>query len=169
MDRRKYLLGTVGVGMALAGCLGSGPADTEDEVIDANAEEIIVRLDDLDSGWSGGLEEDENSDANAVYLNEDVTVEITVDEYSDIESAEAGYDELESEETESASSDSLDYGNEGFLVNPAEGLIIMGFRAGNFVFKIESFTTEGSTTNPEDPARDMADIIVDKIADIQDS
>jgi hypothetical protein len=168
MKRRKYLLLASSTVLPLAGCselTDSGPEETRDEMIDAKVEDVIVKLNDLEAGWSGELEE--GGDYDAVYFTDDVTIEITVEEFSDIGSAENGYDKLMEEETQNTATDDVDYGNDGFLANPFEGFVLIGFRAGNFVFGVYSTATESAMTDPEDPAKDMAEIMIDKVADIQ--
>jgi len=163
--RRNILIGIGGV-VALAGCTGAGsPEEIEDEVISVDVGDIIVTLDDLESGWSGGS--DDENDGEATFFNDEVIVEIKITDHSNISDAENAFDDLRSEQTESASSDSVDYGNEGFTTNPFDDYVFFGFRAANFVVEIESYTEEFARTDPEDTARDFADIIVEKIANTQ--
>jgi hypothetical protein len=170
MKRRTYLYSTVGIGVALAGCGGSGGSGSpaiDDELIEADPEEVIVRSDDLDSEWRGGLRESGSNEASAAYVNEDINISIEVVKNSDIESAEERYNQLKSEQTGSTDSNSVSYGNEGFIVNPTDGLVIIGFRAGNLAFGIISNIDQSSSTDAEGPARNMAEIMVEKIVDIQ--
>jgi len=162
MQKRRDVLISISGIMTLAGCTGGSPEETPDEAIEADVQDVIVTLDDLESGWSGGL--DDENEGEATFFNDNVTIEIKVDKLSNVTQAESTFDELESDETESTSSDSIDYGNEGFLVNPMDGYVVLGFRAGNLVIRISSATVEGSFTDPENPARDFADKIVEKIA-----
>ncbi len=163
MVKRREALIAVGCAVALAGCTGSEPEETADTVIDADVADIIVTLDDLESGWSGGSE----GDGEAVFFSDDATVEIEITSHSDISTAEDAYNVLRDERTDSTSSDDVSYGNEGFLVNPFDDYVVIGFRAGNFVVEIESYTEEFARADPEDVGRDFANIIVDKIADRQ--
>ena len=163
--RRDVLIGVGGI-VALAGCTepGSSP-EIEDETISAEVGEVIVTLDDLESGWSDGGGGD--SEGEAVFLTDEVTVEISITRHSSVSEAEGVFDDLRAEQTEGTSSDSVEYGNEGFTTNPFDDYVFLGFRAANFVVEIESYTEEFALTDPEDTARDFADIIIEKIVNAQ--
>lgn len=176
VKRRTYLkVAVTSSTVGLAGCGssgGSGQASIEDTVIDADAENVIVRPDDLDSGWTGGLEEGSSSNnAGASYANGDREVSIGVNKHSDIESAEERFDNLQNERNPTLNEDywnDVDYGNEGVLAKPTSQAVSIFFRGGNFTIGNLS-EVSSSSIDPEDLARNMTEIMVGKIVDIQNS
>lgn len=138
----------------------------DDKVIEASEDEIIVSIDDLEAGWNTAQTEEKGKET---FFNDDLTVVINVDKYQDIDSAKEGYNQLKKEKTDGTASDDVDYGNEGFFVNPFEGLVIIGFRGANFVIKIQTSTAEGATSDPEKASRDMAQIMVENMVEIQNN
>jgi hypothetical protein len=192
VDRRKFITSVATAGaVSLAGCSGdegnstgsaeneepSGESDDQessgessqdgltDSVIDADPSDVIVTLDDLEAGWSGGVEDE----GEAYFFNEGRDVELVITDHSDIPAAETAYDNLKSENTANTASDEVSYGMEGFLVNPGEDIVVIGFRAANFVVKVNSFTQESSLADPENFGREFAEMIVEKITNAQGS
>lgn len=173
LHRRRFITGLATTGtIAVAGCSsdgGSSNGATEpelaDSVIDTDVGNVIVTLDDLDAGWSGG----EEGEGEAYFFNAGKDVEIVITGHSDISTAQTAYDDLKSENTNNTASDDVSYGHDGFLVNPFEDYVMIGFRAANFVIKINSYTQESSVADPEDFGRDFAQIIIDKMVNAQNN
>lgn len=173
VQRRNFITSVAIAGtIAVAGCssdegssTGATGGELTDSVIDTDVENVMVTLDDLEAGWSGG----EEGEGEAYFYNEGKDVEIVITDYFDISAAQTAYDDLKSENTNNTASDDVSYGQEGFLVNPFEDYVMIGFRAANFVVKIKSYTQESSLANPEDFGRKFAQIIIDKMVNVQNN
>jgi hypothetical protein len=173
--RRRFLEGaSILILAGIAGCTGDGGSgggetggdgELTDSVIDADVGDVIVTLDDLEAGWSGV----EPGEGDAYFLNEGKDVEIAITDHSDISPAKTAYDDLKAENTDNTASDDVSYGHEGFLVKPYEDYVMIGFRAANFVVKIDSYTQESSLANPEEFGREFAKIIIGKMVDAQNN
>lgn len=143
---------------AIAGIFSDdAPSTDPDEEIGKSAPELILTLDDMDSGWQGGVSESNQTFARAEFANPDqiaskfLIVELTV--HSSISDAREVYEEEESDITERIAVSESDLGHEAVVWEEGDGAAVY-FRDSE-VTALVSFA-DSTETDPEGKATDFA-------------
>jgi len=153
--------------VSLAGCSGGsggsgGDGESEPtEPIDSSAEELVFSLDDFEgTGWSKANEEIDGNMANRQFVSRDggiTQIYATVWYYESASEAESKYQELNTDVSESTSTESRDIGAEAFAYEGGTAAVV--FRDVNVVAKVEHY---GTTTGDVDTATEYANRLQNK-------
>ena len=127
------------------------------QVIEQPATELLPTIDDFESGWRGGVEDD----GTATYTNveNDQVVQYNVTVYGSVDEAQSALDSRQPDNT--ATSD-VSIGDGGFMYPLSDNAYIVQFHERNAVCKT---TYQGgiATFNPEGNAEDLAQTCADAI------
>lgn len=174
MNRRPLLVGTLVAVAGVAGCSSlsgqqakENSIETEGVATNVSVEAVTVRVDDLDSNWTGGLHSADDVDGvesvRGEFESDKYYAIVRTEKYADIESAQQDFTQLRQFQTDGLSAGSVEYGTEGYIIAPFNARSIISFRIGNLIHQINVTSEEPDLANPEQAAREMADIVIEKI------
>lgn len=172
MRRRGYLTGVTAVTVALAGCsLGVDDDDDDDdgvdlpgEVIDAEPDDVLVRAEDLPSGWR--VIEAENGAGRYFHSENNLSVTVEIDKHGDVEAAVDDFESRKQAELdEGLAVDEVEYGNDGFLLLADGVLGKIVFVGGDFVVEVQALLYDDASVELDEEARTFAEIVEEHIDD----
>ena len=137
-----------------------------DEAIDAEPESLYVTSSELEAGWNV-----ESGETQWDYVNTEsgALVTVNISSHDTVEMAEDSYQSrVEEQQDSGTSTESVNFGNEGFLIKPSDSYTVITYRAGNIVVTVEGITQEISLENAESMAENFAQDVENNIIEAQE-
>ena len=75
---------------------------------------------------------------------------------------------VEEQQDSGTSTESVNFGNDGFLIKPSDSYAVITYRAGDIVVTVEGITQEISLENAESMAENFAQDVEDNIIEAQE-
>jgi len=130
----------------------ANPADTpttiEQQLIQKPATDLVIQLDQLEVGWSGGVDGNETyAEGRFFQSQEDAILQTTVEKFDTVESGDEAYTERTEEIQNQHATESVNVGDEGILYITSNSAWVV-FRDANVVAEVR-FTKEFATDREE--------------------
>ena len=137
-----------------------------DEVIDVEAESLYITSSELEAGWNV-----QSGETQWEYIDteDDALVTINITSYDTVEIAEDSYqNQFEEQQDSGTSTESVNFGNEGFLFKQSDSYAVITYRAGNIVVTVQGITQGFSINDAEGRAENFAQDVEDNIKEAQE-
>lgn len=155
-------------GSAALGASGDGGGSLDDgssnggggvQLIEQPATELLPTIDDFESGWRGGVEEDEESTARYTNVESSEVVIYNVTVFDSVDAAESA---LEDRQPDDVATSDVSIGDGGYKYSLAESAYVIQFSERNVVCRTQYQGSIG-TLDPEGNAENLAETCADAI------
>lgn len=133
---------------------GGGEGE-QTQVIEQSATELLPTIDDFESGWRGGVEDDGTATYTNVEDDQVVSYNVTV-----FESVDEAQSDLESRQPENTATSDVELGDGGFMYPVTENTYRIQFREQNVICKT---LYQGGVLSSERDAENLAQTCADAI------
>mgnify|MGYP006914295789 FL=1 len=130
------------------------------------AESLYITSSELEAGWNV-----QRGETQWEYIDteDDALVTINITSYDTVEIAEDSYqNQFEEQQDSGTSTESVNFGNEGFLFKQSDSYAVITYRAGNIVVTVQGITQGFSINDAEGRAENFAQDVEDNIKEAQE-